>query len=483
MRGKIVFLVILAMLVGLVYLVGARTRDPHVVPKPKVEEPADAGAQQEAGTIASASTVSTSASADASAAGEARAALFDRPVRVAASSWELAAALLLANGGKTTAAGSALQKAGLEVHVDVAEADRDIENRLARGGADAEGADVAVLSLPAFVAAYERIRALEPQIVRVVGWSRGREVLLGAREGMLAKAGALTGDVTVASDNPSAEALALFALDEAGTAPSHVHIAREAKEPLFAALARPIPADRPPSAPSKVQLTTADASRLVPFVAVAPRGFVEGHRNVVLALLRGWIDGGAMLRKDVPAAARRVASEPGAPEPAAVLERIAWVDDDSPGDTSNVEGRLGVEARAIARLFERDWRLFKEAGMLTSPMPAVDGIVVTPALRLLAGVPSGRPPSTPPAGDPAAATLLAHRVVKGDAEAVATEIALLADVFERSGIRVTARPPSLAQAAAAAASDGHGVKSERIVVAPGALADGGVALVEVLAAP
>jgi ABC-type nitrate/sulfonate/bicarbonate transport system substrate-binding protein len=483
MRGKAVFLVILALLVGLVYLIGTRTRDAHVVPKPKAEEPAEASAPGTHTANEAGAAIPETPSTDGGGAPDAHAGLMDRPLRVVASSWELAASLLVANGGKTTADGSVFRERRLEAQVDVATSEADVENRLARGGADAEGADVAVVPLPALVASYERIRALEPEVLRLVGWSRGREVLFGTKDAVLARPGVFPGDVTVIADDASAEALALFALDEAGTLAAKVHFVKDAKDAPLAAVARPIPGDRSGAAPSKIELTTADASRLVPLVAVASRGFVEGHPQVVVELLRAWGAGRATLRKDVPAAARRIASEEGAPQPAEVLERIAWVDDPDAPAQANVAGALGDEARAVSRMFEREWRLFRDAGVLVTPMPPIESVVVVEKVGAGTHGDAGRPPPPPPAADPTAHVLLAHRVPKGDAEAVATDVALLAEVFPRSGLRITGKPSSLAQAAAAAATDAHGVKSDRLVVAPGTLAGADVALVEVLAAP
>jgi hypothetical protein len=482
-KGKIIFVVILAMLVALVWFIGTRTRDAHVVPKPRPEEPAEASAPEGTAASASASGSAPGAAPGVSASGDAGPPLLDRPLRVVAPSWELAAALYVANGGKTTADGSAMRAARLDVAIDVAPSAHDLENRLARGGADAEGADVAVLPLPAFVAAYERIRALEPQIVHVVAWSRGREVLLGAKEGMLGKPGALTGEVAVASDDPSATALALFALDETGTAPAHVRVAPDPRGATLAALARPLPGDRAPDAPSKVLLTTADASRLIPFVAVAARGLVESRAAVLGALIRAWVDGASALRKDVPGAARRIAGEPGALEPAAMLERMAWMGDPGPGDEAFALGVLGSDPVNVPWLFARDWRLLRETGMLTSPAPSGAVVAAQPFARAFSSVPErpAPPAVTPP--DAGVRPLLVRRFARGDAEAVATEIAWLAGVFERSPLRVTGRPALLAKDAADFAIDHRGVKTDRIVVVPTPLADNGVALVEVLAAP
>jgi len=489
-RGKLVFLLILAMLVGLVYLVGTRTRDAHVMPKPRPEEVREAAAPVVSVPSASASTDASPAPEDAAPAGDAKAPLLDRPLRLVTSTWEQAAAALVANGGKTPAEGSATREEGLDLRVDVATTDQDIDNRLARGGGDPDGADVAVMPLPTFVASYERIRALEPQIVHIVGWSRGREVLLGARDGMLAKPGAAAGDVTVVSVDASATLLALFALDEAGTPPTRVRLVADSKSATLAAMARPLAPDRPADAPSRVLLTTAEATRLVPLVAVAARGFVEGHAATVTALLRAWDRGAVELRKDVPAAARRIASAPGAPEPATMLERLGWMSD--PGlvderDALGNGGRGGLSTGAspltVGLLFARDWQLLRDAGVLTSPTPSPPPVDPAPFLRAfptLIGAPTNAPVADPGDG---ARVLLVRRFAKGDAAAVATSLASLASVFDGSVVRVTSKPPSLARDAADAALAHRRLPADRIVVVPAALADTGVALVEVLAAP
>jgi hypothetical protein len=485
-RGKLVFLAILAMLVGLIYLVATRTRDPHVMPRarPDVVDAAwPEAAVPEAPAPSASGPAASAAEAAAPAPVDARAPRLDRPLRLVASSWEQAAAALVANGGRSTADDSAMREAGVDLKVDVASAESDIENRLARGGEEAGGADLAVLSLPSFVGSYERLRALDPQIVHVVGWSCGREVLLGARGGMLARPGTLTGDVAVASSDSSASLLALFALDETGAPAARVHIAPDPRDPLFAALARPLPDDRAASAPGQVELTTADASRLVPFVAVLARGFIEEHAEAMTALLKAWVEGAAALRKDVPAGARIIASQPGAPEPAVLLERLAWIRDPGPADEAFFMGTAGREVVTVDWLFARDWRLLRDTGAITSPAPSGAIVATGPFAHAFSALPPRAidPPLAAP--DPSAQTLLAHRVVKGDAATIALEAATLASIFEGSVVRVSARAASLARDAVDAANAGHDFARGHIVAAAGALTDPGVARLEVLAAP
>jgi hypothetical protein len=491
-RAKLVFVLILGMLLGLVYLVGTRTRDAHVMPLPRPEEHPEAAGPAPSAPSAPGASASPPAPApgDAAVGGDARAPLLDRPLRLATSTWELAAAALVANGGRTTGEGSAMREAGLDLQVDVAATDQDIDNRLARGGGDADGADVAVMPLPSFVATYERIRALEPHVVHVVGWSRGREVLLGAREGMLSRPAAAAGDVTVVGVDPSATVLALFALDEAGTPATRVRLVADSKSATLAALARPLTPDRPADAPSRVLLTTAEATRLVPLVAIAARGFVEGHAAAMTALLRAWDRGATDLRKDVPAAARRIASEPGAPEPATMLERLGWMSDPGRADEAAALGVPGSAAlpagdasATVGALFARDWLLLRDAGVLTSPTPQPPPVDPAPFSRAFPSLAVAPPPAAVVPPGNGARVLLARRIAKGDAAAVAADLASLAGIFDRSAVRLTTRPASLAKDAAEAATSGRRVPAERIVVATAPLADAGVALLEVLAAP
>jgi hypothetical protein len=142
----------------------------------------------------------------------------------------------------------------------------------------------------------------------------------------------------------------------------------------------------------------------------------------------------------------------------------------------------GDAAVTVGQLFARDWSLLRDAGALTSPAPErapVDASAFAHAFPSLAAAPA---PATVTAPAESARTLLAHRIVKGDAASIAASIAGLAGVFERSAVRVTTRPPSLARDAADGATARH-VPPGRVVVATAPLADAAAALVEVLAPP
>jgi hypothetical protein len=479
-RSRLLFFLLTGMLLALLYLVGTRNRDPHEVPRPRPKEvPAAPSGSGLADASPSAAPV---VPGDGGSAGDARAPALDRPLRIVAASWEAAASLLVANGGPTTTDGSAVRAGGLEVRVDVVADEHDIEQRLARGGADADGADVAVVSIPTAIVANERLSALELQAFFVVGWSRGREVLLGTDDGLLAKPRASAKETPVVSQDEAASVLAVFALGQ-NTTPPNVRVVRAADGGPLVAFARPLPTDRTPTAPTKVLLTTADASHLVPIVAVAPRGFFETRADAAVALVRAWLAGEGSLKKDIPAVARTIAAEQGAPDPATVIERLGWIATSDAADNARtllVAQQGAMDAQALFRL---EASLHEGAGVLSAHQADRANVATGPLRRALGAdaAKASAPPFTPPAAD--ARVWLAHRIDKGDASDVARQIATLAGVFDRSAIRVSTKPASLAKDAATSAQDDFGVASERVVVGAAPPADGSRAWLEVLAAP
>lgn len=98
-----------------------------------------------------------------------------------------------------------------------------VEGALARGGGDKDGADIAVVPFCELVASYERLRALSPEAFFVVGWSRGREALVSARDALPSptdkpdpKADPKAGVPLVGEAGDAATFLGLFALDANG---------------------------------------------------------------------------------------------------------------------------------------------------------------------------------------------------------------------------------------------------------------------------
>lgn len=393
----------------------------------------------------------------------------NRPLRVASLGWELIAPGVVANKGAEPTKASAFAKERLEVHLTAFTKLDELEAALARGGADASGADVAILPLPELCASYERLRALSPQVFLVLGWSRGRDGLLAAREDALQRP-PRAGRVELAAERGSSPAfLALFLLDAAGVpvkrvslvdpstllgrAPAPTSAAR--RTPAFAALERPLPASAKPGE-LKFVATTADARRLIPIVAVAPAGLLASHGEALGAWGQVWLDGVTELERDVPAAARQVSALKQAPAAIDLLGRLGGIEAASLAENARLLGLSGRDPVTLEELFRRSWAIWRANGLLTSPPPErapVQGEAVAAMVRsypttVEAPLPG---PSKPPRADghasprsPGAALFSHAPAVRKPADALAT-LAFLAAAFDRSPLKVSWRE-SLAQA-------------------------------------
>ena len=431
--------------------------------------------------------------------------LMTRPLRVATLGWEVIAPGLIANGGMSPAADALLAKAGLDVRLAVTEDPAVIEGALARGGADAEGADVAILPLQTFVASYERVRALAPEVFFVVGWSRGREALAAADPDALAEpepppdapaSGAPAPPApkpavkVIGAPGEPATFLALFVLDVTGIDPARVRIVSRAKAAsapdAFAAIDRAAP-DAAPARAKRLLVTTNDATALVPYVAVAPHGFITANAPALTALARGWLAGAEKLRADVPGAARLVAAQPGAPEAVALLERLGWLEPATVEDGARLAGLSGRSAVTLAELLRQSWRIWRAAGVLSTPAPVVppaDSTVIAALVR------ASPPPTAPPppiwTGTPGATVLLDRRLPSGalDEAMLVQQIGWLAGIFERSAVRVTvAHDKKRSAAVVAAAVERFDLPPDRVSAGGRAVPAKVPAVIEVFAAP
>ncbi len=366
--------------------------------------------------------------------------LMDRPLRVTALGWDLAAPGVLANGGAEPAPTSEFAKVGLDVHIAVASSGSSLEAALARGGEDKDGADVAILPLPLFVASYERLRALSLDMFFVIGWSRGREAIAAAKAEWPSK-----GDVKLAGTaGDPATFLALWAFDLGGVPASQVKLlgpTTSAADAPYAAVDRssPLPPDASRSA---LLLTTADAPRLVPFVAVAPRGLVEQRSRALTAWAGAWLAGARKLSQDAPAGARAIAATKGAPEPLALLQTLGQSAPATLADNVRMAGLSGRSAVTLETLFQRSWALWRAASVLATPSPEAAPVstgIISALARAEPGLAGAAPDDVKPQQPaPSAKVLLAYRQPEGklDETALVTTAGFLAGVFERAPLRL-----------------------------------------------
>ncbi len=364
-----------------------------------------------------------------------------RTLRVVALGWDLAAAGILANGGTSKATTSEFSKVGLDVEINVALSGVTLEAALARGGEDKDGADIAILPLQSFVASYERLRALSLDMFFVTSWSRGREAIAATKAEWPSKS-----DVKLAgAAGDPATFLALWAFDLGGAPPNKVALVApnaSAADAPFAAVDRGAMTPLEPSR-STLLLTTADAPRLVPHVAVAPRGLLENNSRALAAWANVWLLGSRKLAQDAPAGARLIAGAKGAPEPIALLHQLGQASPATLGDNVRAFGLSGRSAITVSSLFQRAWSIWRGASVLATPSPD-SAPISTGVVSSLARAEPGQAATPgddakPREVDAAAKVLLTYKQPDGkfDEATFVANLGFFSGVFERAPIRVS----------------------------------------------
>lgn len=454
MRKNVVFGILVGLLAILVAGALVRKKTAHTPPVASLEPSASASAPPPSvSSLPAPAAKSTSTKPEPKKLG--------RTLRVSALGWELVAPFLLENEGLSTKKDSTADKAGLSVAVDVVDDTKDVENALARGGTDAKGADVAIVPLPSLVTSYDRLRALSPVVVFVSGWSRGNEVI-AAKEPL---ARIPQGDVVLRSaGGDSALVFALFALELAGITTERVKLGEPADKPKVAALQRN---ELKPADQTEIQLSTADASRFVPFVLIAAASFAEKEAPTLALLEKTWLSGVKRLESDPTGSARTIAALPGAPEPLALLGRLGNVSPVDLGENAELLGLSGRGAVTIEALFARSWRLLKTAKLLNATAPERSPIAPSIVAGLVRQNPAlAKPAATPQTGTPqpkpkAEKALVTVRI-EGDDDEVASEIAFVLGVFPRARATLTVHRGAAFKSVVETLTGRYGLAADRI---------------------
>ncbi len=290
----------------------------------------------------------------------------DRPLRVISLGWDLAVPGHLANQGKDGKE-SALAKRKLDVEIKSVKTLDAIKSALANGGAHKSGADIAILPLPEMVASYEDLRALKPQIFFVAGWSRGRDALFAHKGNTLLKLPRSGKVDLIGTRGSSPMLLSLYLLDIAGVKSERIQISSKAgRRSMFSAVDRGSTTTIPKE--SSLSVTSADASALIPFVAIAPQGFIK-NRRAIAAFISAWLEGVEQLENDVPAAARQVGAIKGAPETLTLVRSLGLVEFSGLRDNVRRAGLAGRDPVNLSSLFQLTWRLWRGVDVLTTPAP------------------------------------------------------------------------------------------------------------------
>lgn len=386
--------------------------------------------------------------------------LLDRPLRVIATHWEAATPILLADQG------GGLERAGLRQELRVARTATEIEEALARGGAEDGGADLAIVPLSTWVASYEHLAALETEAFFVAAWSRGSQAFVASPS--LRAAERVPTDVTIASPASAAETLTLaLLLSELGADPQRMRFAQpDEAGPSFAAIERESPESTLRANGRVPWLSTADASRLSPWVVLAPRAFVRDHQPALVAWSEAWLAALTLLSRDVPASARTIAAIEGAPPLIEVLRRLGQIEMVPLSAQAELAGLAGSTPITIESLFRRTWALHRALGLIDGPVPETSPIATGTIATLVRRTP---PASTPPVPfrAPTDVRVLASAPLTASPEAALERLAFLAGVFPRSRIRVESRPSRVTQGLSDSAHERFAIDPARIEVVTG----------------
>jgi hypothetical protein len=240
----------------------------------------------------------------------------------------------------------------------------------------------------------------------------------------------------------------------------------------------------------RVLVTTADATRLVPYVAIAPEGFLLRHPEAVRAWAGAWLEGVEAMQSDVPGAARKVAAVKGAPEPLALLKHLGQVDFAGVASNARVAGLAGRGAVTVEALFARTWNLWREVGVLSTPVPEAAPLATSAITALVLrgqGDPAGAAAAaSEAAGKPNFRTRPILRITvreEDDEGAGVRALGLAAGVFSRSALRVGVdRDESKSRQLVQQASERYDLSAVRMQTSP-RLAPRRATVIEILAAP
>lgn len=149
----------------------------------------------------------------------------------------------------------------------------------------------------------------------------------------------------------------------------------------------------------------------------------------------GW-RGAETLEKDVPGAARTIASKADDIDALELIDLLGWVDFAPPRENAEMVGLSGRSAVNLEHLFQIAWQVWREAGVITSPSPEAMPISTTTIVGLVQSElrKTGGEDSEVESTDD---VLLVHRQHGLDDKEFVEQIGLLAGLFERSKLEVT----------------------------------------------
>lgn len=455
-RKVLVFVLLSLMSVSLVALLATRPRAAHSLPKKA------AAAQREKATAAK-GTAKGSAAAAKAASKKATAKpvkrVMKRALRLVCLRWAPCAPAIVANGGTSSSGKSTFKSRGLDLAIGARNNMRAIESALAAGGKVDAGADIAIVPLSELVAARTRLAAMSPRIFLVTGWSKGgyELVVANARTArwVFQRSKGRSIDVSGRRGDP-ATLLALFSLDLSGVRLDRVSLTPRKTSARFSDLIATNGKRVRGLAYQRTVLSTSDARRLVPYVAVAPRGFATKHPKALVRFSDVWFAGVKRVASDAPAAARALASikradhDSGRRTAGDMLAALGHIAPSPLADNARMLGLSGRPPLTLDWLYRKTHQLWHAAGLLAERTPAhapIDSEVLARLIRERPIAALGAAGSS--ARDDARAdqptlrfsrkrsrTLLLHRSSTRSTRTLSDRVAVVAAVFNNATIRV-----------------------------------------------
>ncbi len=377
MRDKILPAVLGLAFVGLVAFAVARPKSGHEAPLVVIQDEGKADAGADASVVSVDASVDASATPDASDGAVPIVKILDRPLRVTTLGLALAAPGTMVKEALEASRDGRAPRPSVDLELTTVSTPQKLEARLIHGGADADGADVAILSLPDLVASSERLRALEPQAFMLVGFSQSTERLhpLGTSPRVPLQGVDVKVFVPAGERLASREWMALFGMDAVQVPLAKVKLLVADERPKDATYVATTFLEKNEG---EHVLSTVEAPGLVPYVAVMTKGMLAAKEPVARAFAEAWLLGMQRSYVDAGAAAKRVigkegavfstASE-GAGDLATLVDHLGRISKVSLADNARFFGLPVKEGRRapLQALASSMVEGFGEAGLLATP--------------------------------------------------------------------------------------------------------------------
>ena len=214
-------------------------------------------------------------------------------------------------------------------------------------------------------------------------------------------------------------------------------------------------------------LSSAEATDLIPYVAIASEGFLAQHSEAAKVFASGWLAGVEELRRDVPKAIRGVAALEGTPEPVVLLKQVGQIEFVGLADNARLLALSGRGAVTAHALFRESFRIWRSAQVITTPGPEVAPINADAVTALVFAKGAEAPTAAKATAPVDAAPLVVTTSKKLDEDAAVERVGLVAGLFARSVLEVGFNGKKTdTDSVIARASERFGIDPDRLLATP-----------------